>query len=509
MDAFALRRGLALSTIRKNVVASYASQIYMAAIGIVLMPYYLRYMGAEAYGLIGFYSMMQGWFMLLDAGLTPTMIRETARFRGGSLDALSLRRFVRALEGIFLGVGAIAALSIIACSRFIASDWLKVQKLPIVEVQHVVMLIAAIISLRWVSSLYKGAINGFERLVWLGGLNIVIATLRFVAVIPVLLLVGATPVVFFSYQIIVAIIELSCLLGETYKLLPGLSADEHLGWDLKPLKKVLGFSLTIAVTSSTWVIVTQTDKLLLSKFLPLSQYGYFTLAVLLASGVSLLSGPIGGALLPRMVKLQAEGDEAGMLKLYRNATQMVAVIAIPASLVLAFFSHQILEVWTASATVAHIAAPVLTLYAIGNGLLALCSFPYYLQFAKGDLKLHLIGSILFLVTLLPTLIWGTLHYGMVGAGFAWVGASAIYFIFWVPTVHQRFVKGLHRDWLLNDVAAIVILSAGCSALMWHLVRWPNTRMRAALVIVLLSGILVTIAAAASSWVRQKVIGQRS
>lgn len=498
-----------MSNIKKNVVASYASQIYMAAIGIVLMPYYLRYMGAEAYGLIGFYSMLQGWFMLLDVGLTPTMVRETARFRGGSLDALTLRRFVRALEGLFFGAGAIAALVIVACSQFIATDWLKVQKLPIIEVRHVVILIAGIISIRWISSLYKGAVNGFERLVWLGGLNIVIATLRFVGVIPVLLFVGATPVIFFSYQIIVAAIELICLIITTYKLLPRISGGEHLGWNLKPLREVLGFSITIAFTSSTWVIVTQTDKLLLSKFLPLTQYGYFTLAVLLAGGVNLLSGPISGALLPRMVKLQAEGDEAGMLRLYRNATQMVAIIAIPGSLVLAFFSQQILLVWTSNATVAHSAAPVVTLYALGNGLLALCSFPFYLQFAKGDLKLHLIGSILFLVTLIPTLIWGALHYGMVGAGFAWLGANAVYFIFWVPTVHRRFVKGLHREWLLNDVAAIVILSSGCSVLMWRIVRWPDTRMRGALLIVLLSTILVAIAAAASSWVREKVIRQRA
>lgn len=498
-----------MSTIRTNVIANYASQIYMAAISIVLMPYYLRLMGAEAYGLIGFYSMLQGWFMLLDVGLTPTMIRETACFRGGSLDKLTFRQFVRVIETIFVVAGVIATLTIVACSRYIADDWLKVQNLPLNEVQHVIMLIALIVSTRWVSCMYKGAINGFERLVWLGGLNVAIATLRFVGVIPVLIFMGAKPTVFFCYMVIVAFIELVCLVVKTYKLLPRLSSNMHLGWDWKPLKGVLGFSLTIAVTSSTWVIVTQTDKLLLSKLLPLSEYAYFTLAVLLASGVNLLGGPIGGALLPRMTKLQAEGDEASMLRLYRNATQMVAVIAIPASLVLAFFSRQILQIWTANAALAHIAAPVLTLYALGNGILALCSFPYFLQFAKGDLKLHLIGSVLFMAALIPTLIWATHRYGMVGAGFAWVGANAVYFIFWIPTVHRHFVKGLHREWLLNDVAAIVILSAACSVLMWHLVRWPNTRMGGALLVVLLSGILVAIAAAASSWVREKVISLRA
>ena len=33
-----------------------------------MVPLYVRYMGVEAYGLVGFYAMLQGWFMLLDMG---------------------------------------------------------------------------------------------------------------------------------------------------------------------------------------------------------------------------------------------------------------------------------------------------------------------------------------------------------------------------------------------------------------------------------------------------------
>ena len=46
----------------------------------------------------------------------------------------------------------------------------------------------------------------------------------------------------------------------------------------------------------------------------LFEYGFFTLAVLAASGVMMISGPISSALLPRMARLQAEGKlplEAG------------------------------------------------------------------------------------------------------------------------------------------------------------------------------------------------------
>ena len=72
-------------SLRNNIVANYASQIYVTLIAIVVVPLYIRYLGVEAYGLIGFFAMLQSWFSLLDMGLTPTMARETSRFHGGAL----------------------------------------------------------------------------------------------------------------------------------------------------------------------------------------------------------------------------------------------------------------------------------------------------------------------------------------------------------------------------------------------------------------------------------------
>jgi O-antigen/teichoic acid export membrane protein len=392
----------------------------------------------------------------------------------------------------------------VAGSGAIASSWLKVQKLPLSEVQHAIMLMAAIVALRWVCGLYRGAINGFERLVWLSGFNIAIATARFVLVIPFFIYVGTSPTQFFAYQLVLAVIEVVVLAAQTYRLLPNVAVATRTAWHWAPLRGVLKFSLSIAFTGSVWVMVTQTDKLVLSKLLPLSEYAYFTLAVLVASGVMVISGPISGALLPRMNKLAAGGDDAGLIKLYRNATQLVAVIAIPAALTLAFFSEQVLWAWTGDATIASKAALVLTLYALGNGLLALSAFPYYLQFAKGDLKLHLIGNGVFVVVLIPALIWATMQYGVIGAGYAWLGANTVYFLAWVPKVHSRFVKGLHRQWLLRDVGAIALMTVSAAALAHSLISWPQERTVLAVDIAMVSLVLLATAAISSSLVRETI-----
>ena len=495
-------------SLKKNILASYASQIYVTLVGILILPLYLKYMGAEAYGLVGFFTMLQAWFNLLDMGLTPTVARETARFRGGATDALNYRRLLRALQLIFFAVALLGGGAMFVFSGHIADGWLKVQTLPLAQVQLALQLMAVGVALRWMSGLYRGCISGSERLVWLGSFNAFIATLRFVGVLPVLVWVGHSPTVFFTYQVLVAVVELVGLAAKAYDLFPAMPPGQQLGWSpaslFAPIRPVLKFSLTIAFTSSVWIAVTQTDKLVLSKLLPLADYGYFTLAVLAASGVMMISGPISSALLPRMARLQAEGDEAGLINLYRNATQVVAVIAMPACLILAFFPEQVLWAWTGDAHAATQAAPVLRLYALGNGFLAMAAFPYYLQYAKGDLKLHLIGNSIFVLLLIPTMTWSTCQFGTNGAGYAWLCTNAAYFLLWVPTVHAKFAKGLHTKWFVQDIGLTIFISAIGAVLLNQLVTWSAERIQVVGMLSIFGLVLLMIASAGSSLIRKQI-----
>ena len=46
-------------SLKANIGANYASQLYTTLIGIVLVPLYVKTMGGEAYGLVGFFAMLQ------------------------------------------------------------------------------------------------------------------------------------------------------------------------------------------------------------------------------------------------------------------------------------------------------------------------------------------------------------------------------------------------------------------------------------------------------------------
>lgn len=445
-------------TLARSIAANYAAQLYASILGIAVVPLYLGYMGAEAYGLVGFFVMAQSWSQLLDLGLTPTVARESARYRGGALDALNFRRLFRVMEAVFVLIALLVGAGLALSSDSIAGRWLNVELLPTDQVRRSIELMGGIISLRWVAGLYRGAVGGFEEQVWLAKLNVAMATARFVGVFLVLEWLGTTPLHFFVYQFIVALIETIALVWKGYALLPSLGKQQLGRWSLAPLRGVLGFSASVAFTGAVWTVVTQLDKLLLSRLLPLSSYAYFTLAVVVAGGVSLMTGPVSTALLPRMSRLSAAGDERTLLELYGKATQLVTAIVAPIAVMLAIFPVELIAVWTGDAFAAAEAGPILRLYAIGNGILAVAAFPYYLQFAKGKLRLHIIGNVLFVLLLVPAIVFATNRYGAMGAGWAWLGANLFYFVGWIPVVHRRFAPNLHGTWLARDVGPIAMVA---------------------------------------------------
>lgn len=490
-------------SLTKNIVANYASQIYIALIGVVMVPFYIKHLGAETYGLVGFFAMLQAWFAVLDMGLTPTVAREAARFTAGAADSYYFRRLMRTLEYLFAFGALVGGGILFMTADVIATRWLHASNLPAKEVTAAIRLMSITIALRWMCGPYRGAITGWERLAWLGAYSSLIATLRFVIVVPVILLLAPTPTVFFGYQLVVAMVEVGGLFGYTRKLMQREPrAKGQLSGD-KSLVPLLKFSLAIAFTSSIWILITQTDKLILSKILPLAEYGYFTLGVLVAGVVTIVSAPVSSAILPRLARLEAFGDEEALISLYRQSTQVVAVLAGSLAVTVAFGAESLILLWTGNRELAVHSAPILRLYALGNGVLTLAAFPYYLQYAKGNLRLHLIGNAVFVALLVPVLIWATRHYGAIGAGYAWLSMNIISLFGWSPIVHHRMVPGLNRTWFLKDVFAIVVPMTITASLMIRLLSINDGKWVALSKLSLNGAITLAIATACSSWARKE------
>ena len=444
-------------SIKQNVLANYIGQIYVTIISIVMLPVYLHYLGREAYGLVGFFGVLTGWLVLLDLGFTPALGREVARYRGGGIDAGEFRSLNRAMMLLYSGIAILITGSIILSSDLIAKHWLKVQEIPINDVGFAVSLMGLVFGLRWPTGVFRSVIAGFERQVWLNVINILVSTFRFVGVILIFNLFGATIRVFFTYQAFIAMVELTILAFVSRQLLPKWPSNYLRTMTLKPLLKIWHFAFSVAFLSAVWMLITQTDKLILSKLLPLSEYACYAIAVTAANGITLLVGPITQAILPRLTRFTAEKDKIGLQTLYRKATRLTCVIAGSATAVFFVFGHDLLWAWIGDETIATKDVPILSLYALGNLILAISAMQYHLQYAHGDLRLHIRGFTVFPLILVPSIIWATTHYGMIGAGFVWVFSNLLFLFGWTPFVHRKFLPGMHLTWLTKDIAPTIFV----------------------------------------------------
>lgn len=481
-----------MSSLKRNVLFNFVGQFYIAFLGILILPLYLKHLGAEAYGLIGFFTLLQSWMQLLDLGITPTLGREISRLKDLPENHFELRTVVRSLEIIFITIALFMTISVFLGKDLIAQKWLTIQDLDLYLVGLCIGLMGIIAGFRWLSSLYRSGINAYEQQVWINFVDIILVTLRFPGSLFLIIITDGNLFLFFCFQLLLVIIELLAIRIKFYSLLPSLNLK--IEFSSKTIKRIAPFSLSIAYTSSIWIFVTQLDKLLLSKVLSLAEYGYFTLIATISSGVMLLSGPISKAVLPRMTNLLAKGKEQEMLKLYRTASRFVVCIVAPVTLVIALFPSEIVFIWTGDKAAAMWIAPILPLFIIGNGLLTIGAFQYYLQYSHGKLRQHVVYNTVSAALSIPLIIYSAFKFGPVGVAWVWLCFRILSLLFWTPYIHHIFAPKIHNEWFLKDflfplITSLMLLLVVFNTLQPH---FPEGRILGFITIALISGCVALI-----------------
>jgi O-antigen/teichoic acid export membrane protein len=458
-----------------NIFAGYISQLYVMILSILCIPIYIQYLGVASYGLVGFFAAIQGWFSLVDMGLIPAIARESSKYQAGAISALDFRRIYRILIAIFVLIALLLGAVLWLQANNIVENWLKIDGMEVWQVKYSVQAMSICIALRWFGGLYKGVLTGAEKLVSLGIFNIGIGTIRYFGAIPAMFIYGATPTVFFTYQLIIAGLEVVGLFLINQKFVPAINEGEIIGWSLKPISNIFKFSATISFATFIWIANTQSDRLVLSGVLSLVNYGYFTTAVLIASGINLLTAPISTSLMPSLTRLHAQKNINEYLSLYRAATQWVVIVAGSAAAVLVFLSHQLIYAWSGSNTLAENTSEIVMLYGIGNWVLSISAFGYYLQYSKGELKYHLLGNVLMISFYMPALIYFASEYGGIGAGYVWVISNLIYLVIWIAFIHKKYLPGIHYQWLLKDILQPALIMMLFSWVISRLIKQSESR----------------------------------
>ncbi|HLM66287.1 MAG TPA: polysaccharide biosynthesis C-terminal domain-containing protein, partial [Longimicrobium sp.] len=129
----------------------------------------------------------------------------------------------------------------------------------------------------------------------------------------------------------------------------------------------------------------------------------------------------------------------------------VTVLAGPAGLLLGFFAHGVIFMWSGDAGLAGGTSAVLSVLAVGTFLNTLVYMPYQLQLAHGWTGLAARVNLAAVAVLVPGLFWAVPRYGALGAAWAWLALNAGYVVISIQLMHRRLLPAEKWGWYLRDV----------------------------------------------------------
>jgi O-antigen/teichoic acid export membrane protein len=438
-----------MDRLTRNILASFFSKGWSALLSLVCVPFYVKFLGVEAYGVIGVFVTMQAALSLLDLGLGAAFTREVAQISHKIGSPRNIPDLLRTLEVIYWIVALVMAIVIWGLGPVIAKHWLRLGILPSEEVGQAIGIAGFSFAVLWPTSLYSGGLTGLHRQVLLGWITSVAAVLRVGGALLALWLVSPTLKTFFLAQaganLFQTIVTGLCL----WRCLPqaGAKAAFRIG-----LVRVLArFAIGMTGISVTSVVLTQLDKLILSKTLPLEVFGYYVIAGTLASGLYIFISPLFGVLFPKFSQLVAQGDRPSLVKLYHIGCQLMTVLVLPVAVVMVVFAKDLLRLWTHDANIAASGALILSLIVVGNALNGLINVPYAVQLAYGWTNLALYTNIVAIAICAPTIYFLSIQFGAVAAALVWVALTFCMMLTHISLSHRKYVLGSQLRWYTIDV----------------------------------------------------------
>jgi O-antigen/teichoic acid export membrane protein len=487
--------------VTRNIIANYVGTAWSALMGFLFVPWYIKYLGAEAYGVVGISVILQSYLAFLDLGLTPMMGREMARFTAGAHDARAIRSLLRTIELVMWSTSAVAVLSLWLAADWIASEWLRSESLPTADIAHALRILAAVVGMRFLEGLYKGCLIGLQLQVTANVITSTAATLRGAGAVAVLAWWSPTLNAFFWWQGAVSFASLTALAFGAHRLLPAAPASIRQG--IKVLRGTWKFAGGMLLSSLLVLLLTQTDKVLLTRLLSLADYGKYTLSLAIASGVSIAAGPIGQAIYPRLNELHAKGKQSLMAETLHRGAQLVTAVAGSICGVLVTFTEEILRLWTGDLALVASTAPTIRLLALGCFVNATMTLPYLVLLTSGRTRFLNAYSAASVVLTVPALCWLVPRYGTAGAAGVWLGLNVLLFATAAPISLQLELRGEVRRWYLADVAlpASAITAVCAAGRLAHLL-WSPSGLAAACLMAIVGGLTAAAALAATPDLRR-------
>ena len=407
-------------SLRKNTLWNLVGLGAPLGVAAFSIPFLLKAIGQEAFGVLTLLWSIIGYFSLFDLGLGRALTQVISASLGVESDE-KIRSIAHSGLGLTLAAGIVGALILGGLSHHFAYGWLNVSVHLREQTWHALLISACGIPMTTLSIGCRGILEAHNDFKISNLYRVLLGVLNF--------LVPVAVVYFFSHSLV--LISLGLVGSRLFVLLLNyayLWQAYHIRFD----KRLLNFGSSVSlIRYGSWTTVSNVigpvmvsaDRFFISSVLGASVVAFYTVPYEVVMRLLILPVALTSALFPALAHQIANGSETAS-KIYKQSFRAVMYLMLPVCIIAGigfeiFLNHWINEEFSAAAW------KIGTILCVGILFNSLGSLPFtYLQ-AAGQSKLTALIHAAEVVVYVPVLLTLLHMFGVVGAAIAWSLRTAL------------------------------------------------------------------------------------
>jgi len=397
----------------RNSGLNLAGQAVPLVVALIAIPWLIRGLGADRFGVLTLVWATIGYFGLVDLGLGRALTHAVATRLGSEREGELVALGWTALALMFL-LGALGAVVLAAATPWLVTDLLKIPAGLTAESARSFYLLALSLPMVVSTAGLRGIIEAHQHFGLATMLRIPLAIFSYAGPLAALPFTNRLDVVVAALVLgrLITWVAHFVLCVKRYAFLRHRIAIKR--QVIRPLLRVGGWMTVSNVVSP---LMTYFDRFFIGALLPVAAVAYYVTPFEMVMKVLLFPSALMGVLFPAFAESFAR-DRARTAQLFDKGVRAVVLVVFPVSLVLVTLASEILRVWV-GAEFARAGSAVLQWLAVGALInsIGFVGFAVLQGVGRADLtgKLNLVELPLYVVTV--WLLAKTL--GLAGVAMAW------------------------------------------------------------------------------------------
>jgi O-antigen/teichoic acid export membrane protein len=415
------------SRVTHNILYNLLGQGAVLVLSFIAVRFIFRRLGADAYGLISFNVLLTALVTTAaELGISSTTVREVSAFSHTEPDYV--RDLIRTASLLYWGLWLAFAVAIFAAAPLLVSNWVQLTTLtPAAAVEPLrVLSIAALTALP--RTLYVSLFRGRQRMEFNNAIDVATSLVQQGGVVAIIVARGSFLVVaaWIAASMVASVLAYLVIAGRMFgwrTLIPGYSVEV--------VRRNLRFSGHMMSISILSLVQTQTDKVLVSRLLPISSLGLYSFISTLGTRATFVTTAVAQAALPSLSRLHQAGAGEELKGQYRRLQDLVCFGTLPVFAGIVFFSRPLFGYLFSDSIAVTLLLPTAFL-SLGFFMNATITIPYTVSLAVGRPEIAVRLNLVALLVVTPVTAALVYAFGIPGAAFSWVFYHLFAYVYTVP-----------------------------------------------------------------------------